>query len=81
MPTIFRTRQGWAVRIYPNDHRPPHVHVVAPEWEARFELLCDAGSVRLMDNYGFSRSHLNDIAKQLIEQIPLLCDTWREWHG
>jgi len=81
MPTIFRTRHGYAVRIYPNDHRPAHVHVVGPETEARFELLCDQGTVLLMDNYGFSRTRLNSIAQELIDQLDDLCAAWETIHG
>lgn len=81
MPTIFRTRQGHAVRIYPNDHRPSHVHVIGPEAEARFELLCDQQTVGLLSNYRFSRSQLNSIAAELVEHIDQLCDAWREIHG
>ena len=81
MPTIFRIRHGYAVRIYPNDHRPPHVHVVGPETEARFELLCDQGAVRLTDNYGFSRGRLNAIAQELIDRLVDLCDAWGTIHG
>ena len=81
MPTIFRTRRGHAVRIYPNDHRPAHVHVVGPQAEARFELLCDQQAIRLLSNYRFSRSQLNSIAAELVGQIDRLCDAWREIHG
>ena len=81
MPTIFRTRRGYAIRIYPNDHRPAHVHVVGPETEARFELLCDQGGVRLMDNYGFSRNQLNSIAQELTELLDDLCIAWEAIHG
>ena len=81
MPTIFRTRRGYAVRIYPNDHRPPHVHVVGPGAEARFELLCDLGMVRLLDNHRFSLSQLSEIARELVARLDDLCDTWETLHG
>lgn len=81
MPTIFRTRQGWAVRIYPNDHRPPHVHVVSPKAQARFELLCDLNSVRLIGNFGYSLAQLNSIAEKLTLRVPTLCKKWEEIHG
>lgn len=81
MPTIFQTTAGWAVRIYPNDHRPPHVHVVGPTAEARYALLCDLNTVRLIDNFGFSLADVNDIARQLVARLPLLCRKWSEIHG
>jgi Domain of unknown function (DUF4160) len=43
MPTVLPVFKGWRVVIYPNDHRPPHVHVIGTEAHARFELLCDLG--------------------------------------
>lgn len=69
------------MRIYPNDHRPPHVHVVAREAEARFELHCDLRRVRLIDNHGFRRGDLNAMAAQLVERIHELCEKWGEIHG
>ncbi|MCP5265589.1 MAG: DUF4160 domain-containing protein [Burkholderiaceae bacterium] len=81
MPTIFRTREGWSVRIYLNDHRPPHVHVVSRESEARFGLLCDIGRVRLIENFGFSRAQLGSLAEQLSTHIELLCERWTDIHG
>ena len=53
MPTVFRTRRAWRVVIYPNDHQPPHVHVIDGARSARFDLLCDLGGVRLMSTSGF----------------------------
>jgi Domain of unknown function (DUF4160) len=37
MPGIRVGRLRWV--IYPNDHPPPHVHVIGPGWEIRIELL------------------------------------------
>lgn len=36
MPSI-RTKHLRLV-VYPNDHPPPHTHVVGPGWEIRIEL-------------------------------------------
>ncbi|MCY4396412.1 MAG: DUF4160 domain-containing protein [Rhodospirillaceae bacterium] len=37
MPTVLRL-DGLRVVIYPNDHRPAHVHVVGGDGEAVFDL-------------------------------------------
>ena len=37
MPTILRFR-GLRVMIYTHDHWPPHVHVIAPEAQAKIAL-------------------------------------------
>lgn len=31
MPTVLRI-DGLRVVVYPNDHSPPHVHVIGPGW-------------------------------------------------
>ena len=53
MPTVLRIG-NLRVAIYPNDHRPAHVHVIGPEHEALFYLNCPEGPVSLRENYGFS---------------------------
>lgn len=42
MVTVLRG-DGFRVVIYPNDHRPAHVHVIGAEHEAVFNLNCPAG--------------------------------------
>jgi hypothetical protein len=42
MPTIVRFA-GYRVVIYPNDHRPEHVHVIGRGVEAVFEVNCPNG--------------------------------------
>ncbi|MBA4152583.1 MAG: hypothetical protein C0509_08480, partial [Acinetobacter sp.] len=39
MPTVLRWG-GLRVAIYPNDHRPAHVHVIGAGREAVFRLCC-----------------------------------------
>ena len=54
MPTIA-TFLGCRVVIYPNGHRPAHVHVMGRGGEAVFELNCPGGPTRLCENYGLAR--------------------------
>lgn len=46
MPTLL-THRGFRIVIYPNDHRPPHVHAVSGEASLRIGLEpeCDLISV------------------------------------
>lgn len=37
MPTVIK-QDGFLVRIYPNDHIPPHVHVIKGDGEVRIDL-------------------------------------------
>ena len=53
MPTVKRI-DGLRVVIYPNDHRPAHVHVIGSDSEAVFDLHCPFGPAEVRENYGFS---------------------------
>lgn len=52
MPTVLRI-DGLRVVIYPNDHRPAHVHVIGADAEAVFELYPRHGPVVLRESIGF----------------------------
>jgi len=45
MPTAL-TIFGLRVVIYPNDHRPAHVHIIGNGCEAVFNLHCPKGPAR-----------------------------------
>ena len=53
MPTVLRIG-GLRVTIYPNDHPPPHVHVIGANGEAVFLLNCPGGPAELRESFGFS---------------------------
>ncbi len=80
MPTVLRT-MGFRVVIYPNDHRPVHVHVQGNGREAVFKLHCPNGPPELRENYDFSRKELGAIAGALAENLAALCAEWRKIHG
>lgn len=79
MPTIL-TFLGCRITIYPNDHRPAHVHVIGRGCEAVFKLHCPNGKPELRENYGFSKKELSQIVEYLTEQHVHLCDQWRKLH-
>ena len=81
MPSVLPPFKGWRVVIYPNDHRPPHVHVIGADEEARFELLCDMGQVVLLTNFGFSQNQLNQLQAYLLRHLAHLCNQWGVIHG
>ncbi len=81
MPTVLPAFKGWRVVIYPNDHRPPHVHVIGAGEHARFELLCDMGRVRLLSNIGFGLRQLKQIGIYLLSHLAHLCNEWERFHG
>lgn len=74
--TIF----GLRVIIYPNDHRPAHVHVIGSGCEAVFNLHCPEGPPELRENYGFLRKDLARIDGELAANLVNLCSDWRRVH-
>ncbi len=80
MPTVLMI-DGLNVVIYPNDHRPVHVHVIGNGCEAVFKLHCPHGPPELRENYGFSRKELGKIADGLNANLDNLCHEWRQIHG
>jgi hypothetical protein len=67
--------------IYPNDHRPAHVHVIGHGCEAVFRLNCTAGPTDVRENYGFSRREIRRIGEILMDHLEMLCGAWEEIHG
>ena len=80
MPTVLRI-VGLRVVIWPNDHRPAHVHVKGVDGEAVFNLHCPDGPPVLRESYGFRLADLNRIADALAAAINALCGEWRTIHG
>lgn len=80
MPTVLRFG-AFRVVIYPNDHRPAHVHVVGKGSEAVFRLNCPAGPLSLRENYGHSRFDANKIKHVLLQHVGYLCTEWERIHG
>lgn len=70
-PAVLRI-DGLRVVIWPNDHRPAHVHVKGAEGEAVFNLHCPGGPPGLRESYGFRLADLNRI-KDVPEQTTF---TW-----
>ena len=80
MPTVL-SLYGLRVVVYPNDHRPAHVHVMGRDCEAVFNLNCPGGPTALRENYGFSLKELNRIVAHLDAQAWYLCQQWKDVHG
>lgn len=80
MPTIDRV-DGLRVVIYPNDHRPAHVHVMGNGCEAVFKLHCPQGPPELRENYGFSQTEVSRIQTALAKRVAHLCAEWGTIHG
>lgn len=80
MPTLLKI-DGLRVVIYPNDHRPAHVHVMGNGGEAVFHLQCPEGPPLLRESHGFKQRELARTALRLARELQPLCRAWREIHG
>ena len=80
MPTILRW-DGLRAVIYPDDHRPAHVHIMGAGGEAVFILNCPEGPPQLRGSMGFSSKALGRIVAMLAASLAHLCATWSEIHG
>ena len=79
MPTVLRF-DGLSVVIYPNDHRPAHVHVRGAGSEAVFILHCPDGPPTLRESFGFNMRELNRIELDLAGALATLWAEWRVFH-
>lgn len=69
MPTLARLG-NILIRIYAEDHVPPHFHVVTPDREVRIaDLQVHAGSI--------DRKSLRDAIEWAAQNIELLETEWR----
>jgi len=76
MPTVLR-KGGFNVKIYFNDHAPPHVHVIHQSGEATIGLV----PLELYATNGLTRNETAK-AKQLVsENKEFLLHKWVELHG
>jgi len=80
MPTVLRFGR-LRVAIYPNDHRPAHVHVLGAGTEAIFILGCPDGPPTLRGSHGFATAELNRIEEALAASLAALCAEWERIHG
>lgn len=80
MPTVMRIG-ALRVVIWPNDHRPAHVHVKGASEEAVFNLHCPGGPLELRESYGFRVGDLNRIEAALTAELANLCADWSKIHG
>lgn len=69
------------VVIWPNDHRPAHVHVKGTECEAVFNLDCPDGPPKLRESFGLRLAELNALADELTRAVDALCAEWEAIHG
>jgi hypothetical protein len=80
VPIVLRF-DGLRAVIYPNHHRPAHVHVSGGGNNAVIDLRCPHGPPRVRENYGFKSSELRRIKAALTAELASLCRKWEKIHG
>jgi hypothetical protein len=74
-PTVLR-QGGYQVKIYPNDHPPPHIHVSHSEKVAKVTL----DPVEVKSNWGFNDRELGDILEMVRDHLDELVAEWERIH-
>ena len=80
MPTVLMIECDRVV-IYPNDHRPAHVHIIGGACEAVFDLHCPKGPPEVRENFGYSRNQIRRLKSALRARLERLCNDWEHIHG
>jgi hypothetical protein len=75
-PTLFKIG-NLRIVIYPNDHNPPHVHVIGPEGEAKFELK----TLKCIFVKNFSKRDVRRMQEFLLERRELLLEIWNDYQA
>lgn len=76
MPVILRYRNV-KICIFPDDHGPAHVHVIAPECEAKFTLE----PVSCYFCRGFKEKFIKEMTKYLEQRVDILLEAWNEYQN
>jgi uncharacterized protein (DUF885 family) len=77
MGTIFWIRNKIRLVIHSRDHTPPHVHIIAPEAEARIAIE----TLEILEAHGFDRSDLKEFTEFIKERQEKIKEKWDEIHG
>jgi hypothetical protein len=69
---------GLNLVVYPNDHLPPHVHVLGPGWEVRMSI---SGKIELMTITGNPKLQEIALAAEVVSRNRNeLKKIWRSLH-
>jgi Domain of unknown function (DUF4160) len=80
MPTVLR-KDGFAVRIYFNDHLPPHVHVFKGNGQVRISLGSDTETPNVIEVNKLSDKEVTKALEIVTNHQAELLQKWREFHG
>ena len=77
MPSIFN-EQGFRGMVYPNDHEPPHVHVVKNRSSIKIEV--DNFEIIGIDGDIPKRQDVNKAIKLAKKYQDAIIEKWQELH-
>jgi hypothetical protein len=80
MPTLHR-EGGFSVRMYPNDHRPPHVHVLNADGMARIALGDSRTAPSVISNSGMRDADVRRAYGIVAGRQAQLIAAWETMHG
>ena len=80
MPTVHR-EEGYAIRIYTDDHPPPHVHVRKGSGGAKIQLDDGAGEPMVIWHEGLKESEKVRAFRLVVRHREKLLTEWRKIHG
>ena len=80
MPTVHR-QEGYRFVVYPNDHRPPHVHVFKAGGEAIVLIGDDDTAPSIRERKGMSDPDAIHAVLIVEERQAQLLQAWRSIHG
>ncbi len=70
---LYKQRHGYDVRIYPDDHDPPHVHV----WKGGRQVKIDLETMEVISmSNNFNSREIRQIVDLLREHESLLFEVW-----
>lgn len=76
MPSVYR-EGGFRFFIWPNDHRPPHVHAVNADGEVVIEIL----SLAVRSKREMKLKDIADAVAIVAKKKDLLMKEWGKIHG
>ena len=74
-PTIIST-QNLRFVIHTNDHKPPHVHIIGVDAEAKISLK----DIKVIKNTGFSSRDIKRILEFVKQHNDILTEAWSSYH-
>ncbi|MFP5502665.1 MAG: DUF4160 domain-containing protein [Candidatus Sericytochromatia bacterium] len=80
MPTVLR-EEGFSFRIYVDDHRPPHVHVITNGTEVVIYLGNEDERPSIRERRGMTDRNAVKALRLVMDRQEYLLAKWREIHA